>query len=133
MNVKSFKIAVILSCLLVMFLFARQAALAAAEHVEIPVKGMVTMVDFGSKVKSCIPCQIMAPILEKLKKEYAGRAAVIFLDIRENQEEVDGLGVQTIPLQIFFDKDGREVFRHVGVFREEAIIEQFKKMGVKKG
>ena len=128
MKLKKFKI---LICLSVVFLFSRQAILFATAAPEIPIKGMVTMVDFGSKIKSCLPCQIMAPILEKLEKAYAGRAAVIFLDVRENQETVDGLGVQTIPLQIFFDKNGREVFRHVGVFREEAIIEQFKKMGVK--
>ena len=78
-----------------------------------------------------MPCQIMAPILEKLEKDYAGRAAVIFIDVNENQTQTRSFGVRTIPAQIFFDKDGKEVFRHVGIFREEAVVEQFKKMGVK--
>jgi thioredoxin 1 len=131
MNVNSFKFVVIFCCVSVMFMFARQSVLYASAPTEIPVKGMVTMVDFGSKIKSCIPCQIMAPILEKLEKDYTGRAAVIFLDVNENQTQTRSFGIRTIPAQIFFDKDGKEVFRHVGVFREEAIVEQLKKMGVK--
>jgi len=31
-----------------------------------PVKGMVTMIDLGAK--KCIPCKMMAPILEKIEK-----------------------------------------------------------------
>ena len=41
----------------------------------IPVKGMVTMVDFGAE--SCIPCKMMAPVLKKLGQKYKGRAAIV--------------------------------------------------------
>jgi thioredoxin 1 len=129
MNLKSFKFSVILFCVLVMFLFARQAALFALVPTEVPVKGMVTMVDLGAK--KCIPCKMMAPILEKLEKEYAGRAAIVFLDVWENKAPVSRFGIQTIPTQIFFDKEGREVFRHVGFLSEEEIVRRLKDMGVK--
>ena len=72
---------------------------------EAPVKGMVTMVDLGAK--ACIPCKMMAPILEKLEKEYAGRAAVIFFDVWKDDAPARRFGIRTIPTQIFFDKKGQ--------------------------
>jgi thioredoxin 1 len=42
-----------------------------AAAADVPVKGMVTMVDLGAG--ECIPCKMMAPILIKLEKSYAGK------------------------------------------------------------
>jgi thioredoxin 1 len=100
----------------------------SAELKSIPVKGMVTMVDLGAA--SCIPCKMMAPILDKLEKRYQGKAAVVFIDLRYNQEAVQRFGVRAIPTQIFFDKNGREISRHIGFMSEEAIVAQLKSMGV---
>ena len=100
----------------------------SAELKNIPVKGMVTMVDLGAA--SCIPCKMMAPILDKLAKRYEGRAAVVFIDLRYNREAVQQFEVRGIPTQIFFDKNGNEVYRHVGFMSEEAIVAQLKLMGV---
>ncbi|HOG16209.1 MAG TPA: thioredoxin family protein [Syntrophales bacterium] len=89
---------------------------------------MVTMVDLGAK--KCIPCKMMAPILEKLEKAYAGRAAVIFLDVWEDPKPAHRFNVLGIPTQIFFDKNGREVYRHTGYLGEKEIVRRFKEMGV---
>lgn len=105
------------------------ALFAAAAPAEVPVKGMATLVDLGAK--TCIPCKMMAPILEKLEKRYAGRAAVIFLDVQEDRSLIKRFGLSAIPTQIFFDKEGKGVLRHRGFMSEEAIVEQFEKMGVK--
>ena len=130
MKPKSFKIAVILFCLSVLLLFTRPPALfAVASPPEVPVKGMVTMVDLGAT--ACIPCKLMAPILEKLEKQYAGRAAVVFLDVWKDQAPAKRFGIRTIPTQIFFDKDGKEVYRHEGMLNEEEIVRRFSDMGVK--
>ncbi len=94
----------------------------------VPSKGMVTLVDIGAK--SCIPCKMMDPILQKLDKQYEGKAAVIFVDVRFHQEEASRFRISGIPTQIFFDKTGREIYRHAGFMSEAAIVEQFKKMGV---
>ncbi|MCX5853639.1 MAG: thioredoxin family protein [Deltaproteobacteria bacterium] len=94
----------------------------------VPVKGMVTMVDLGAA--SCVPCKMMAPILDKLEKRYQAKAAVVFIDLRYNQEAAQQFRVQAIPTQIFFDKDGREINRHIGYMNEEAIVAQLKSMGV---
>jgi len=88
----------------------------------IPVKNTVTLVDLGAT--TCIPCRMMAPILEELKQEYEGRAAVIFIDIwdKANTEKANAFKILAIPSQIFYDKQGREVFRHTGFFDKKSIV-----------
>ena len=100
-----------------------------ADSPSVPVKGMVTMVDLGAK--KCVPCKMMAPILEKLEKKYSGKAAIVFIDVWENNEKAREFGISAIPTQIFFDADGKEVFRHTGFSSEEDIVAQLTKMGVK--
>jgi thioredoxin 1 len=101
----------------------------AAGPVQVPVPGMVTMVDLGAK--SCIPCKMMAPILDELEKEYEGRAAIIFIDVREDFSQVERFGLRAIPTQVFYDAQGREVKRHVGFMDKESIVAELKKLGVK--
>lgn len=96
----------------------------------VPVKGMVTMVDLGAG--SCIPCKMMAPILEKLEKSYKGKAEIIFIDLRYDREKAKQFQIRAIPTQIFFDKEGKEVARHEGFMPENAMVDQLKKMGVAK-
>ena len=98
----------------------------------VPTPGMVTMVDVGAK--KCIPCKMMAPIIEELKKEYAGTASIVFLDVWESQEAVGfarRAGVQGIPTQIFYDKHGKEVSRHTGFMDKQRIVELLTKLGAK--
>jgi thioredoxin 1 len=127
MRTKCFKRVVRIICLSVLLSFTLPVG-AFAAPVDVPVKGMVTMVDLGAK--TCIPCKMMAPILTKLEKQYAGKAAVIFLDVQEYPELIKRFGLSAIPTQIFFDKDGKGVLRHRGFMSEEAIVKQFKDMGV---
>ncbi|MBW2561806.1 MAG: thioredoxin family protein, partial [Deltaproteobacteria bacterium] len=95
---------------------------------KVPAKGMVTMIDLGAK--KCIPCKMMAPIMEKIDKVYEGKAAIVFIDVWQHREQSKRFGLRAIPTQIFFDSDGKEVYRHVGFMAEEDIVEQLKKMGV---
>jgi len=95
---------------------------------DVPVKGMVTMVDLGAN--SCVPCKMMAPILQKLEKEYAGKAAIVFIDVWKDPSQGKNFGIRTIPTQIFYDKEGKEVHRHVGFMSEKEIVSQLKSMGV---
>ena len=96
----------------------------------LPVKGTVTMIDLGAK--KCIPCKMMAPILEKMEKNYKGKAAIIFIDVWKNRDQAGRFGIRSIPTQIFFDQQGKEVYRHVGFMSEKAIVNQLKKMGVER-
>jgi thioredoxin 1 len=96
---------------------------------EVPVKDMVTMIDLGAPF--CPPCKAMAPFLEKLEKEYKGRAAIVILDVGKAPELSERFGITEIPTQIFYNKQGKEVIRHKGFMSEEAIVKQLKKIGVK--
>lgn len=118
----------VIAMLIAGVLFARVPAGAAGPAMVVPVKGMVTLVDVGAA--SCIPCKMMAPILEKLEKKYDGKAAVIFIDVRHYPDQARQLGIQGIPTQIFYDAKGKEVQRHIGYMSEAAIVAQFKKMGI---
>ena len=114
------------------FQFSRETPESAVpesyEFSEVPVKGMATMIDLGAN--ACIPCKMMAPIMERVEKNYKGKAAIIFVDVWKNQEPAKRFGIRAIPTQIFFDKQGKEVYRHVGFMSEAAIVAQLKKMGV---
>ena len=96
---------------------------------ELPVKGMVTMIDLGRK--TCTQCKMMAPILEKLEKEYRGKAAIVFINLIDYPEQQYKYKLKALPTQIFFDPSGEEVYRHVGFMAEENIVAQLNKMGVK--
>lgn len=119
--------------LLTAILLAASVALScpcgATESVPaVPVKGMVTMLDLGAK--KCIPCKMMAPVLEKVEKDYKGKAAIIFIDVWKHREQAKRFGLSAIPTQIFFNEKGEEVYRHRGFMNEKAIVDQLKKMGV---
>ena len=129
MKINSSKLITGIFCMSILLLIACAVALFAAAPPEAPVKGMVTMVDLGAG--ACIPCKMMAPILEKLEKAYAGRAAVVFFDVWKDPKPAHRFGIRSIPTQIFFDKEGKEVYRHEGFLGEKEIVGKFKDMGVK--
>lgn len=94
-----------------------------------PASGRVTLIDLGAT--ECIPCKMMAPILEELKTEYAGRADIIFIDVWQDPSQAKRFGIRAIPTQIFFDANGREVYRHTGFMEKKRIVENLAKLGVK--
>ena len=101
---------------------------SAGTHKEIPVKGLVNLIDLGAD--SCLPCKMMAPIMIKLEKNYKGKAAIIFIDVWKFPDQAKRFGVRAIPTQIFYDKTGKEIYRHMGFMSEGQIVHQLKKMGV---
>jgi thioredoxin 1 len=104
----------------------------AAEEIspvpEVPAKSMVTMVDLGAR--ECIPCKMMAPIMEQLEREYKGKAAIFFIDVWKNPEQRNKFGIRAIPTQIFYDRDGKEAYRHEGFLAKDNIVARLKQLGV---
>lgn len=86
------------------------------------------LVDLGAK--SCIPCKQMAPILEELRAEYAGRMQVDFIDVWQNKQAGQEYGIKLIPTQIFFDTTGQEVARHEGFMSKADILAQWATLGI---
>ena len=86
------------------------------------------LLDLGAD--KCIPCKMMAPILEELRREYEGRFNVVFIDVWKDPSAGREYGVRIIPTQIFFDAAGKELFRHEGFFSKEDILGKWKEFGV---
>ncbi len=70
----------------------------------------------------CGPCKILAPIIEELSEEYAGKVDFYNADAEENPELSQKLGVRNIPYIAFF-KNGELIANTVGVQQKESLSE----------
>lgn len=73
---------------------------------------MIRLLDFWASW--CGPCQTMAPVIEELEKELAGKIEVEKVNVDENQAKASEYGVMSIPTFIVL-KDGKEIGRKIGV------------------
>jgi len=92
-----------------------------------PKQKLPLLLDLGAG--KCVPCKMMAPILEELKTEYADRLQVTFIDVWENKGVGEKYGVRSIPTQIFYDPEGKELFRHEGFFSKDDILAKWRELG----
>lgn len=106
--------------------FAAASRSAAAEPA--PTPALPRLVDLGAS--KCVPCKMMAPILDELGKDYAGQLTVVFIDVREKPDEGEHYGIRIIPTQIFYDATGKERFRHEGFMAKKDILSKWKELGV---
>ena len=86
------------------------------------------LLDLGAG--KCMACKAMEPVLEDLRKEYKEQFRVDFIDVWENPKDAEKYKIQSIPTQIFFDADGKELFRHTGFMSKEDILKKFKEKGL---
>ncbi|OPY78863.1 MAG: Thioredoxin [Syntrophorhabdus sp. PtaU1.Bin153] len=112
---------------LVMFPVFRDA-LAQTDKAVKKSPGLPRIVDVGSE--RCIPCRMMKPVLEELKKEYAGVLIVEFVDVWENPRANEQYRIRGIPTQIFYNANGKELKRHIGFISKEEILAEFQKSGI---
>ncbi|MDI6752906.1 MAG: thioredoxin domain-containing protein [Thermodesulfobacteriota bacterium] len=89
--------------------------------------GKPVLVDFGAN--SCMPCRQIRPILKEIKQEYNGKAHVLIIDVYKFKELAGEYRIQLIPTLIFFDKAGKEVFRHMGAWDKASIVNKLKEAG----
>ncbi len=92
-------------------------------------KGKPVLADFGRGV--CIPCKQMKPVLEELAAEYKEKTSILIIEIDEYPALTRRHHIRLIPTQIFFDAQGKEVYRHEGFMSKKAIKEKLKDIGVK--
>ena len=90
--------------------------------------GLPRMVDLGST--TCIPCKMMTPVLDDLGKEYAGRMHVEFIDVNANPDAAKPYGIKLIPTQVFYDANGKELWRHEGFISKQDILAKWQELGV---
>jgi len=69
----------------------------------------------------CGPCRMIAPIIDQIAVELAGRVRVAKLNVDENPSIADRFGVRSIPTLLIL-REGREVDRIVGAQPKQAIV-----------
>ncbi|MCL5105590.1 MAG: thioredoxin family protein [Armatimonadetes bacterium] len=108
---------------------AKPPAKASAKKAEpkTPAK-LPRFLELGST--KCVPCKMMMPIVEDLKKTYKGKLEVVFIDVWDKPKEAEKYKVQSIPTQVLFDAKGKEFFRHTGFFPKKDILDVFKRQGI---
>ncbi len=90
---------------------------------EIEQNDGLVLVDFWATW--CGPCQIVAPVLDQLAGEYAGRAKVAKVDVDANQRTAMRFNVRSIPSILFF-KNGRHVDTVVGAVAKATLETKIK-------
>jgi len=104
---------------------AGEASVLSGEN---PQTQLPRLVDLGAG--KCIPCKMMAPILDELKKDFEGKFDVVVIDVWKDRSAGKEYRVRVIPTQIFYDAGGNELYRHEGFFSKEDILKTWKKHGV---
>ena len=95
----------------------------------IDIKPKVTFVELGSV--SCIPCKMMAPVMEAIEKEFGSQIKVVFHDVWKDDAVAKKYGIKLIPTQIFLDSNGVEFFRNEGFLPKENIEKLLEENGLK--
>ncbi len=68
----------------------------------------------------CGPCRMIAPILDEIAKEYAGRLSIAKLNVDENQQTPQKFGVRGIPTLMLF-KNGNIEATKVGALSKSQL------------
>ncbi len=89
------------------------------ENTSLPV-----LVDFWADW--CMPCRIMAPVIEELARDYAGKAAFAKVNVDENPEVASRYDIMSIPHFIIF-RNGRLAERIVGAVGRGPLEDALKK------
>jgi thioredoxin 1 len=91
---------------------------------EITKKNPLVLIDFFADW--CMPCRMMAPVIEEIAKEYAGKILVGKINVDENPATADRFQVFSIPTLIIM-KAGEEVDRIVGFVPKSQVEARLKK------
>ena len=81
----------------------------------------IVLIDFYADW--CAPCKKMAPYLEELKKEYAGKVEIIRIDADQNAELCKQLNINGLPV-VYIYKSGTKTFEHLGFISKEDLVKE---------
>ncbi|MGB9732007.1 MULTISPECIES: thioredoxin family protein [Calditerrivibrio] len=92
---------------------------------------LITFIELGSV--NCVPCKMMQPVMKNIEKRFGSQVKVIFYDVWTKEQEgyAKIYNINGIPTQVFLDKNGNEIARHVGFYPEEELADFLKSRGLK--
>lgn len=82
--------------------------------------------------ETCIPCATMTKRFKSMSPGLAGKAEFDLIDIDSDPSAIQTYQLQSIPLIIFYDTQGNEIHRQIGVMEESEIIEWLEICGMKR-
>lgn len=85
-------------------------------------KGKPYFLEVGAE--SCRSCQIMGQMLYKITQKHPNYN-IHFINVAKDRKTAMELGIRMIPTQIIYDKEGKEVYRHIGVLSSEQLSNLF--------
>ena len=97
----------------------------ASFEAEVLQSGQPVLVDFWAAW--CGPCRALAPIVEEVAKEYAGKLKVMKMDVDKNQSTPMRYGIRGIPALLIF-KDGKVADQIVGFVPKDTIDKSLSKV-----
>ena len=89
---------------------------------EVLAQNALVVVDFSATW--CGPCRMLAPIVDELADEYAGRIFVAKADVEEAVESAEPFGIRSVPTILFF-KNGEKVDQTIGAMPRAKLVERF--------
>lgn len=96
-------------------------AITAKEFEHVGDDAALTVVDFWATW--CGPCKMQTPVLEQLDADYAGKVKFASLDVDQNQDLAQALGIMSIPSLVVF-KNGQPTEKVVG-FHPKAALKKY--------
>ncbi|MBM4153398.1 MAG: thioredoxin family protein [Kiritimatiellaceae bacterium] len=86
------------------------------------------LLDIGAS--HCLPCKMMKPILADLHSQFSNQFETIHIDSSQQMETAQAYQIRVIPTQIFYNAEGKELFRHEGFMSKDDILAKWKELGI---
>lgn len=83
-------------------------------------QGRPTVIEFGAS--ACASCKEMKVVLDELRRTHGTQIGIAEVDLIKQREVIPRYRIQVMPTQVFFDGQGREIGRHVGVIDGPGIL-----------
>lgn len=91
-------------------------------------RGLPMLVEFG--FQACPPCKQMIPVLQSLNDSHSAVFAIGYIDVIKDNTAMGQYNIEATPTLIFYDKDGKELYRHTGPLPVETILAKWSELGI---